>query len=212
MHPNPSIVVFCFAACILTGSFAIASNNGPTISTAQTLTAANWLVAAPLLLILIVAFGIHFRRQNRMRLYRETIKNPGRYHSQRQYHTDMVASLSAILPSSTFVHGANLNLTAADNISPSRLKYRQALNWTTNIFGSLRVFTYVPTIMTLWASSDSNQYSILTWTAWVIANASLTASLYENNGRKIDNLVLVNFCNALMCLVTVIVILYLRYT
>lgn len=86
------------------------------------------------------------------------------------------------------------------------------LRWTTNLFGSLRVFTYVPTILTLWASADSSQYSLLTWGAWVVANASLTASIYEQNGRKVDNLVLVNSCNAFMCLVTAAVIFYLRHT
>ena len=89
--------------------------------------------------------------------------------------------------------------------------YRRLLNWSTNLFGSIRVFTYVPTIMTLVASADSSQYNLLTWAAWVMANASMTASIYESNGRKLTNLVLVNAGNTLMCLVTMAVIWYYRH-
>ncbi len=88
--------------------------------------------------------------------------------------------------------------------------YRRLLNWSTNLFGSIRVFTYVPTIMTLIASADSSQYNLLTWGAWVMANASMTASIYESNGRKLTNLVLVNAGNTMMCLVTMAVIWYYR--
>lgn len=88
--------------------------------------------------------------------------------------------------------------------------YQNILKWVTNLFGSIRVFTYVPTILTLLAASDSSSYSLLTWGAWVLANGSMTLSIYEANGRKMDHLVLVNACNALMCLVTMAVILYLR--
>lgn len=89
--------------------------------------------------------------------------------------------------------------------------YRRLLNWSTNLFGSIRVFTYVPTIMTLVASADSSQYNLLTWAAWVMANASMTASIYESNGRKLTNLVLVNAGNTMMCLVTMAVIWYYRH-
>ena len=89
--------------------------------------------------------------------------------------------------------------------------YRRILNWSTNLFGSIRVLTYVPTIMTLVASADSSQYNLLTWAAWVMANASMTASIYESNGRKMTNLVLVNAGNTLMCLVTMAVIWYYRH-
>ena len=89
--------------------------------------------------------------------------------------------------------------------------YRRLLNWSTNLFGGIRVLMYVPTIMMLVASSDSSQYNLMTWTAWVMANATLTASIYENSGRKLTNLVLVNAGNTLMCLVTMAVIWYYRH-
>ena len=61
------------------------------------------------------------------------------------------------------------------------------------------------------AGADSSQYNLLTWAAWVMANASMTASIYESNGRKLTNLVLVNAGNTLMCLVTMAVIWYYRH-
>ena len=60
------------------------------------------------------------------------------------------------------------------------------------------------------AAADSRSYSLVTWCAWVVANASMTLSIYEASGRKVDHLVLVNICNTLMCLATTLVILYLR--
>lgn len=92
-----------------------------------------------------------------------------------------------------------------------RSLYRRVLNWSTNLFGSIRVLTYIPTIITLVVSAESSQHSLLTWSAWVLANASMTASIYESNGRKLTNLVLVNAGNTLMCLVTMAVIWYYRH-
>lgn len=89
--------------------------------------------------------------------------------------------------------------------------YRHTLNWATNVFGSIRVLMYVPTITTLIASTDSSQYNLMTWAAWVMANASMTASIYESSGRKMTTHVLVNAGNTLMCLVTMAVIWYYRH-
>lgn len=88
--------------------------------------------------------------------------------------------------------------------------YQYILKWVTNLSGSIRVFTYIPTILTLLATADSRSYSLLTWGAWVLANVSMTLSIYESNGRKIDHLVLVNICNTIGVLATMIVIIYLR--
>lgn len=88
--------------------------------------------------------------------------------------------------------------------------YQRILKWVTNVSGSIRVFTYIPTILTLLATADSRSYNLVTWCAWVFANASMTLSIYEASGRKVDHFVLVNICNTLMCLATTLVILYLR--
>ena len=103
-----------------------------------------------------------------------------------------------------------LSSEQADSFSTKRQVYRKLLNGATSLFGGIRVFTYVPTIMTLMASSDSSQYNISTWLLWLVANATISASIYEYNGRRMDRLVIINALNALMCGVTTLVILYYR--
>jgi hypothetical protein len=200
---------FIFASCVLAAGLTIAGEAGPAAASTVTMSTANWLMALPIVLVLAAAFGVHFREKRLIIRHRVTITNPDQDHSTRRYHRNIGVPMSAILPLPASLSISAL--TATEDLSESRRKYRKFLRWTTNLFGSLRVFTYLPTILTLWASADSSQYSLLTWTAWVIANASLTASIYEQNGRKLDNLVLVNACNAMMCLVTVGVIFYLRH-
>lgn len=203
---------FLVASSALAAGLAIAGEAGPAAASTVTMSAANWLMALPIVLVLAAAFGVHFREKRLIIRHRVTITNPDQDHSTRRYHRNAGVPLSAILPPPPApVSLAALNVAVAEDLSEARRKYRQVLRWTTNLFGSLRVFTYLPTILTLWASADSSQYSLLTWGAWVVANASLTASIYEQNGRKLDNLVLVNSCNALMCLVTAGVIFYLRH-
>ena len=103
-------------------------------------------------------------------------------------------------------------LSTAIKPRPSvRPLYRRLLDWSTNLSGGVRVLMYVPTIMMLIANADSSQYNLSTWTAWVFANASMTASIYESNGRKMTNLVLVNAGNTLMSMVTMAVIWYYRH-
>lgn len=176
------------------------------------MSAANWLMAIPIILVLAIAFGARFKERRSIQAVRVTVINPDQDHSTRQYNRSHETHASAIFPpQATLTSIANVNIAShLDLTSPSRRKYRHVLRWLTNLFGSLRVFTYFPTIITLWASADSSQYSLLTWVAWVMANATLTASIYEQNGRKVDNLVLVNGSNAMMCLATALVICYLR--
>lgn len=204
---------FLAISSAVAAGLAVAGEAGPAAAATVTMSAANWLMALPIVLVLAAAFGVHFREKQLIIRHRVTITNPDQDHSTRRYHRNAGTPLSAMLPPPLSPMSlAALNVAVADNVSEARQQYRQVLRWTTNLFGSLRVFTYVPTIVTLWASADSSQYSLLTWGAWVVANASLTASIYEQNGRKLDNLVLVNSCNALMCLVTAVVIFYLRNT
>lgn len=201
------LLVFSF---ILAVTAALAGEAGPAAASMVNMSTANWLMAVPVILILAIVFGIHFRQKRLIIRHRVTIVNPDQDHSTRRYHRNTSVAFSAIFPPPPAINITALNIAAADEFDAARHKYRLILRWMTNFFGSLRVFTYVPTIMTLWASADSNQYSLVTWGAWVVANASLTASIYEQNGRKLDNLVLVNGCNTFMCLVTAVVIVYLR--
>lgn len=92
----------------------------------------------------------------------------------------------------------------------TRALYFRVLTWAFTLFNSIRVLSYVPTLLTIHASGDSVQHSILTWGTWVAANATMAAWLYESNGQRFDRVVAVNCLNMLMCLVTLILIVWYR--
>ncbi|OZI31095.1 hypothetical protein CAL29_24480 [Bordetella genomosp. 10] len=88
--------------------------------------------------------------------------------------------------------------------------YRRCLSRLTNFFGAIRVVTYVPTILALCESGNSSQYSIATWLLWIAANVTMTVSLWEQNDRKPNNLIVINLFNTMMCLITIGFIAYFR--
>jgi hypothetical protein len=94
--------------------------------------------------------------------------------------------------------------------SARRALYLKLLNWCFAGFNSTRIVTYVPTMWAIHVSGDSSQHSMLTWLAWVGANSSMAAWLYEHNGRRFDKAVAVNVGNALMCLLTCALIAWYR--
>jgi hypothetical protein len=91
-----------------------------------------------------------------------------------------------------------------------RSLYLQVLKWTFTAFNSTRILTYLPMIWTIHANGDSSQHSLLSWLAWVGANASMAAWIYEINGRRIDLAVSMNVGNALMCAATTALICWYR--
>lgn len=108
---------------------------------------------------------------------------------------------------------SRLNAAVAVDISALRSRsslYLRLLNWTFVAFNSTRLITYLPTIWAIHISADSSQHSLFTWLAWVGANASMAALLYENNGRRFDKAVAVNLGNAALCLATTLVICVYR--
>ena len=74
----------------------------------------------------------------------------------------------------------------------TRTTYLALLTWAFTLFSSLRAVSYLPT---MWA-----------WCTWLGANATMAAWLYEHNGQRLGRAVLVNIGNALMCAVTVALI------
>lgn len=88
--------------------------------------------------------------------------------------------------------------------------YPTALAWAFGLFNSLRIFTYLPTVLAIISSGSSGQHSLLTWLTWVGANSTMAAWLYERNGRRVDKTVLLNIGNAAMCLFTGAVIVWYR--
>ena len=87
-----------------------------------------------------------------------------------------------------------------------RSTYLAALTWAFTLFNSLRVVSYLPTMWAIQASGDSSQHSLWTWGTWLGANVTMAAWLYEQNGQRLDRAVIVNFGNAAMCAVTVVLI------
>lgn len=88
----------------------------------------------------------------------------------------------------------------------ARSAYLAALTWAFTIFNSLRMLAYLPTIGTILASGDSSQHSLWTWCTWFGANITMAAWLYEQGGHRVSRAVAVNFSNAAMCGLTIVLI------
>ena len=88
---------------------------------------------------------------------------------------------------------------------PGRV-YLAVLTWAFTVFNSMRVLAYLPTMWAILASGDSSQHSLWTWCTWLGANATMAAWLFEQNGHRMGRAVNVNFGNAAMCAVTVVLI------
>jgi len=90
-----------------------------------------------------------------------------------------------------------------------RAVYRTALKWSFSLFNAARLLTYLPTIWAINQSANSDQHSLLTWSAWAGANLTMALWLRERSAR-LDRASVINFGNAAMCVVTCVVILYHR--
>ncbi|MFT4100389.1 MAG: hypothetical protein QM674_04990 [Burkholderiaceae bacterium] len=97
-----------------------------------------------------------------------------------------------------------------DRAGPVRRRYLQLLTWSFTLFSTVRLVAYLPTIIALVQSGDSSQHSLWTWGIWLGANATMAAWLYESNGQRVDRTVVVNIGNAMMCLLTCVVIIWYR--
>lgn len=92
-----------------------------------------------------------------------------------------------------------------------RERYLALLTWSFTLFNSVRVLSYVPTMLTIWQSGNSDQHSLLTWVTWLGANATMAAWLYEHNGQRVNRAILVNIGNATMCAATTVLIAWFRF-
>ena len=94
--------------------------------------------------------------------------------------------------------------------SAGRRAYLVGLTWAFTLFSSVRVLSYLPTMVAIARSGDSSQHSLWTWCLWLGANVTMAAWLFETQGRRADRAVLVNACNAAMCLATATLIVAYR--
>jgi hypothetical protein len=92
-----------------------------------------------------------------------------------------------------------------------RAVYLSVLTWSFTLFNSIRVLAYLPTVLAIVQSGNSDQHSVWTWCCWVGANATMAGWLYEHNGQKINRAALVNMGNAVMCSVTLALIVIHRF-
>ena len=92
-----------------------------------------------------------------------------------------------------------------------RSLYLHVLTWAFTLFNAVRMLAYLPTIWAIHASGDSSQHSLWTWATWIGANATMSAWLYEQNGRRVGRAVFVNAGNALLCATTFLVIAAYRF-
>lgn len=88
--------------------------------------------------------------------------------------------------------------------------YITILGWLVAALGSVRLLSYLPTILAIHASGDSSQHSLWTWVLWSGSNLTMAAWLYEQGGQRLNRAVAVNIGNALMCLGTTAVIVWQR--
>ena len=78
-------------------------------------------------------------------------------------------------------------------------------------WNSVRILTYVPTILKLRKpNASAKDYSLATWGSWVMSNGFFALYLWEQGGRHFNAMVLLNCGNTLMCLVTCWYILRLQ--
>ncbi len=96
-------------------------------------------------------------------------------------------------------------------VTARRLRYVRALALAFTLLNSVRVVAYLPTMLSIWRSGQSEQHSLLTWLVFMGANGTMALWLYEHNGGRIDRTVLTNMGNAVMCGATVVLVAWFRF-
>jgi len=91
-----------------------------------------------------------------------------------------------------------------------REHYLIVLGWAFTFFSSVRLISYVPTLVLIVEQQNSSQHSLLTWCTWLGANLTMAGWLHEHNGRRFNRAVAVNLVNAAMCAGTAALILWFR--
>jgi hypothetical protein len=128
-------------------------------------------------------------------------------------HTECAASWSEAVSISAILRLCLGSSTSAPDTpapaqagSTARQAYLRALIWAFTVFNSVRMISYVPTVLAIHASGDSSQHSLWTWGTWLGANLTMAAWLYEQNGQRLGRAAVVSLGNAAMCTVTAAVI------
>lgn len=89
--------------------------------------------------------------------------------------------------------------------------YVQILTVMFLFWNSVRIFTYIPTILKLLKKdADVRSYSLATWGSWVLSNLTFALMLLENNHGVPDKMFVINMGNTVMCFATCLIIMKLK--
>ena len=88
--------------------------------------------------------------------------------------------------------------------------YLRCLTWAFMLLTGARLIAYMPTVVSIVHSRNSQQHSLWTWLIWVGANLTMAAWLYEHNGQQMDKAIGVSLANVTACALTTVVILWFR--
>jgi len=121
---------------------------------------------------------------------------------------------AAALVGQVVAGSANLPITdrlteGEDGVRPAsraRSAYLALLTGTFTLFNSVRILAYLLTLRAIQATGDSSRHSLWTWFTRTGANETMAAWLYETNGRRLSRAAVINACNAVMCMMTVVLI------
>ena len=85
------------------------------------------------------------------------------------------------------------------------------LAWAFTGFNSLRIVAYLPTLLSIQNSGQSDQHSLLTWLTFLGANATMALWLVEQNAHRLNRAAFINAVNALMCTAICVLIVQTRW-
>ena len=89
--------------------------------------------------------------------------------------------------------------------------YVAVLQWSFVLLNYLRICAYVPTFRCLLRrGARADDYSLQTWVIWAASHLAFLMMLLEQSAYTLNSMVVVTFCNLLMCVLTCVFILRLR--
>lgn len=92
--------------------------------------------------------------------------------------------------------------------SAQRLRW---VNWIFSACSTARVLAYLPNLVSIWQSGNSDQHAMSTWVILAASNAATAWYLQETNPGRRCRVVWVSLANTAQCLLTLAVIAWYRF-
>ena len=118
--------------------------------------------------------------------------------------------MNGLAPAHAAVPVAAFDSPPTERSSARSRAYLRLLGMAFTLFGTLRLVSYVPTLLAIHASGDSSQHSLWTWGIWLGSNFTMAVWLYEEDGRRMNRVIGLSLCNAAMCAIAVVLIVFYR--